>query len=124
MLFMGGFGMKIDIGSRLKQLVRETGKEQQQIAYELGMKVPTFNGYVNNSREPSIEKLIQIARYFNVSVDYLVGNSPDRNTSISHLSDELKAFVTDPSNDKFIKAAKNLKDKSIALKNRKNFHVL
>lgn len=48
-------------------------------------------GHYLTGRMPSIEKLIKIAKYFNVSTDYLLGVSDTRNCSndildVSHLN--------------------------------------
>lgn len=109
---------KIRIGDRLKQLIRETGKEQQVIASELGIKVPTFNGYVSSQREPSIDKLKQLAGYFNVTIDYLTGNSEIRNPYLSHLTPEMGSFVRQPENISYLELAMDIKEKTNTSKKR------
>lgn len=37
----------------------------------------TYNNWEKSNTQPSIEQLIALARYFGVSVDYLIGNSDD-----------------------------------------------
>jgi len=105
--------MVISIGERLKQLVKEKGLEQQEVAAELGMKAPTFNGYVSNNREPSIARLIQFAKYFKVSVDYLVGYADIRDPYLSHLSEEINGFIRDEENITYIELAKDIKERTI-----------
>ncbi len=100
------------IGERLKQLVREKGLEQQEAALQLNIKIPTFNGYVSNKREPSISKLKQLAEYFNVSVDYLIGFSEIRAPYLSHLPEEIKRFVIDPANEPYIELAMDIKKRT------------
>jgi len=107
--------MEITIGERLKQLVREKGLEQQEVAAQLDIKSPTFNGYVGNKREPSISKLKQLASYFNISVDYLIGYSEIRNPYLSHLSKEINGFIQDPENEAYIELAKDIKEKTTAI---------
>ena len=48
---------------------------QAQLAKELNISRPALANYEIGKREPSIEILIKLARYFNVSVDYLVDNT-------------------------------------------------
>ncbi len=103
------------IGSRLKELVKETGKEQKEVAVELKMKPPTFNGYVGNKREPSIERLRQFAAYFGVSVDYLTGYTDIRNPYMNHLPENLHSFINDPGNSYYIELAKDIKEKTVVL---------
>ncbi len=106
--------MDITLGRRLKQLVREKGIEQQEVAAELGMKTSTFNSYVADYREPPIYKLKKIAGYFDVSIDYLTGYTERRNLYPSHLPEECKAFINDPENLTHIKLAIDIKERTIA----------
>ncbi|MHB8065031.1 MAG: helix-turn-helix domain-containing protein [Ruminiclostridium sp.] len=110
--------MQITVGERLKQLVRERGIEQQEAAAQLNLKSPTFNGYVGNKREPSISKLKQLACYFNVSVDYLIGYSEIRNPYLSHLSEEINDFIQNPENVDFVELAKDIKERTIVAGNK------
>ncbi len=110
--------MDITVGERLKQLVKEKGLEQQEVAAQLNIKSPTFNGYVGNKREPSISRLKQLASYFNVSVDYLIGYNDIRSPYLSHLSDEVKKFIQNPENQTYIELAKDIKERTLE-KNRK-----
>lgn len=104
--------MEKTIGERLKQLVREKGLEQQEAAIQLNIKIPTFNGYVSNKREPSIEKLKKLAEYFNVSVDYLIGYSDIRDPYLSNLSEETRDFILDPENETYIELAIDIREKT------------
>jgi transcriptional regulator with XRE-family HTH domain len=112
--------MEITVGDRLKQLVRERGLEQQEAAAQLNIKAPTFNGYVGNKREPSISKLKQLASYFNVSVDYLIGYSEIRNPYLSHLSGEINNFMQEPENKTYIELAMDIKERTIFVGNKSN----
>lgn len=103
----------IIIGERLKLLIEETGLQQQKIADILGMSISTFNGYVTSKREPPVEKLNEFARYFNVSVDYLTGNSDIRNTNLVHLPDELNNFVRNPENKLYLELARDIKERTL-----------
>ena len=48
---------------------------QKEIAENLNVSVRTFQGWESGRTEPSIEKLMQIADLFNVSIDFLVGRN-------------------------------------------------
>ncbi len=105
--------MDITVGERLKQLVREKGLEQQEVAAQLKIKPPTFNGYVGNKRNPSISRLKELASYFNVSVDYLIGYNDYRFPYFSHLSDDIKNFIQNPENQPYIELAKDIKERTL-----------
>ncbi|MDR3293419.1 MAG: helix-turn-helix domain-containing protein [Clostridiales bacterium] len=58
---------------RLKELRLERGMTQAQLANELGLNSVSYLRYEKGQREPSISLLIVFAKYFDVSVDYLIG---------------------------------------------------
>ena len=60
---------------RLVELRKKRGMSQLYLAMELNMSQNTISRYETGAREPSIAHLIQIADYFNVSIDYLVGRT-------------------------------------------------
>ncbi|WP_407892658.1 helix-turn-helix domain-containing protein [Lacticaseibacillus sp. N501-2] len=61
---------------RLADLRHEQPRTRQvDIAKMLGIGTSTYSMYEQGLREPDDETKIKIAQYFNVSVDYLVGNS-------------------------------------------------
>lgn len=73
-------------GQRVLDLLYEHDISQKQLAMELNIATTTLNGYVNNRREPDYKILKQIANYFHVSTDYLLGNSPDNSAEIPSLT--------------------------------------
>lgn len=106
--------MEMTVGKRLKQLIKEKGMEQQEVAAILGIKSPTFNGYISNKREPSFEKLRLFAEYFGVSVDYLIGYSDIRDPYLKHLPEDYNSFVREPGNAMYLELAMDIKKKTIA----------
>jgi len=46
---------------------------QSELAEVLGIKRSAINRYENGHAYPSIEMLLKMSEYFNVSVDYLLG---------------------------------------------------
>ena len=61
------------IGERLKILRKNKGISQRELGDIIGLKKSTVSLYENNKTEPNDEIKIIIARYFNVSADYLIG---------------------------------------------------
>lgn len=76
------------IGERLLDLRKEAGLTQDDLAAILSINKHSISSYERNINEPPDEIKIQIAEYFGVSVDYLLGitDSPiphkDHNNSI------------------------------------------
>jgi len=65
--------MKNNLQSVLKQLRTEKKKTQTEVAKAINISQRTYSNYETGSREPSIDTLIDIADYFNISIDLLVG---------------------------------------------------
>ena len=59
----------------LRELRDERKLTQQELADKLEVSRMTINFYESNRRTPDINFAIKAANFFNVSVDYLVGNS-------------------------------------------------
>lgn len=57
----------------LKELRKEKGITQKEIAKELNITDRTYGHYETGKREPTIDTLINIADYYNISIDILVG---------------------------------------------------
>ena len=64
---------KTILGQRLKELREERSLTQRQLADERGINSVTYLHYEKSQREPPIALLVEFAKYFDVSVDYLLG---------------------------------------------------
>lgn len=64
----------------LKQLREDRGLSQSQLAKELGVSQSTVGNWESGAREPNFSTTQQIADFFNVSVDYLLGNTDEPRT--------------------------------------------
>ena len=62
---------------RIHELRKEMGISMREAAKRLQMPYTTYVNYEKGLREPSSEVLIALARFFNVTIDYLVGNVND-----------------------------------------------
>lgn len=61
------------IGERLNYLRIRESLTLEQLGKILNLSDITLSNYENNKREPADNIKISIAKYFNVSVDYLIG---------------------------------------------------
>lgn len=73
-------------GDILRNLIDERDMTQKQLATELKISPSTLGGYIQNTREPDFETLKLFAKFFDVSIDYLL--SYDSNNEYS--TDELE----------------------------------
>ena len=62
---------------RLLELRREKEWSQRETAKRLFVSQGTYNNWENGKTQPSIEQLIALSKLFDVSIDYIVGNSAD-----------------------------------------------
>lgn len=62
---------------RFKQLKEQNNRTYPQIAEYLGLQPRTVKGYAANTIKPDYYKLLALADYFDVSLDYLVGRSDE-----------------------------------------------
>jgi len=62
---------------RMEQLKAEKLLLQKDIAKGVGLALRTYQYYEKGERIPDANSLIALARFFNVSIDYLVGESDD-----------------------------------------------
>ena len=60
-------------GVRLKELRLEMGLSQKKLGDILGVCNQTVSFWETGSREPDLDSLIIIAKFFEVSVDFLLG---------------------------------------------------
>ena len=65
--------MKTILGERLRELREERGLTQRELAAELNLNPVTYLHYEKDQREPPLGVLADMAEYFGVSVDYLLG---------------------------------------------------
>ena len=64
---------RAEFGSILKELRLERNMGQVALAEALGVSKGVISLWENSLREPGLSSLIAIARYFDVSIDYLAG---------------------------------------------------
>ncbi|MCI8388985.1 MAG: helix-turn-helix transcriptional regulator [Clostridiales bacterium] len=62
------------LSERLKTLRKKKGITQTQLAEEFHISAGTVGNWETGNREPDYETLLKLAKYFEVTVDYLLGN--------------------------------------------------
>lgn len=65
--------MEIILGARLRELRTEKKMTQRQVAEALGINSVTYLHYEKSQREPPLSLLADMAKFFGVSTDYLLG---------------------------------------------------
>lgn len=75
---------------KLKNLRKQYGLSQKEIAKRLNVSPSIVSGYETGERTPSLDVLISLSYLFNCSTDYLLGrdsNTPKRVIDASALTD-------------------------------------
>jgi len=95
--------MSKDLAVRIKELRTQKGYTQKELAALLGVGQTTIANYENGIRIPDTEKMNKIADLFQVSFDYLLGRTENRqvsnkklksnNFSVNSLDDSYKMFT-------------------------------
>ena len=67
--------------NRIKELRKQKGVTLEKLASVLNLAPSTISQYETNKRQASYETLVAIAKYFNVTVDYILGITPKFNTN-------------------------------------------
>lgn len=65
----------MSIGEKIKQIRKEEGLSQEQLAEKMNVSRAAIAKWENENGIPDIENLIKLSQLFNISIDELVGNS-------------------------------------------------
>ena len=63
---------------RLRELRKERGLKQKEMAEICGIKVRNYQQYEYDENYPTVPGLVSLADYFGVSLDYLMGRKDER----------------------------------------------
>lgn len=93
------------MSEKIRSLRKNFNISQVELASKLGVTKQCVSNWENDNILPSIDMLVKIAKYFNVSTDFLLGLSDNKTVDVYGLSDEeiahIKLLIKD------LKAAKN-----------------
>lgn len=73
----GKYGESMIFCERLRQTRLSRGVLAKDVAAAMSVSYRNYQRYENGSNDPPISKVIILADYFNVSIDYLVGRTDD-----------------------------------------------
>lgn len=87
----------MSIGKQLTDLRNKKGLTRVQLAEELQIPMTTLRNYEQDQREPGHKFLVDAARYFGVTTDYILENekSPAPEGTEDELSEEDMKFAAD-----------------------------
>ena len=82
------------IYNRIKDLREDNDKTQAEIAEYLGTSAQHYGKYELGHAEIPFERAIMLAKYYNVSLDYIAGLTNDKNGTFSKPSDDAQMFLS------------------------------
>lgn len=87
-------------GRRLRQLRLEGFFNQVELAEVFKVSKTAICNWEHDKRSPSKDTILEIARYFNVDLDYLMGLTEQKGTFANEVAavNELPAIITDETN--------------------------
>jgi len=93
----GGTSMESKpISKRLKELREEKGYLQKFVADKIGVRSNTLSGYENGTRSPDPDLILKLAELYEVSTDYLLGRTNNRNGKVEDdIDEELKEILSE-----------------------------
>ncbi len=90
----------------LKQLRTQKGISQQKLADAINISQQSINKYENHKIEPDIQTLIDLANFFETSIDYLVGHS-----DVNHVVEKITQHDLNKDEEKIINNYRKLSAK-------------
>ena len=78
------------LGQKIKELRLSKNLKTQDLAVKVGVNQSSISNYESGLRTPSLEVLIRLAEFFEVSLDYLLDHNPDQK-----LYKEIEAALVD-----------------------------
>lgn len=80
----------MDILQRIQYLLKKNNINASKMSKDIGISSGLFSQWKNGKQKPSTEKIQLIAKYFNVSTDYLLGNEQKEKNSPSEDNEILR----------------------------------
>ena len=72
----------MNFSGRLKEIRLARNLTQKQVYSAVGLSAIGYQRYEYGDREPAYQKLLALANFFNVSLDYLTGRTDNPNINL------------------------------------------
>jgi transcriptional regulator with XRE-family HTH domain len=93
----------MDIGNKITQLRKQNSLSQSELAKKLGISRTIVGNYERNENTPSVDVILKMAKLFNVSVDYILGEGKlsTYNKEILNRIEDIESLDLDTQNKLF-----------------------
>lgn len=85
--------MQVNIGEKIKDLRKMTGRKQEDLATALGITPQAISRWEANGGQPDIGMIPSIANYFHITIDELFGYNNDRDRIIQEYNDKAQGLI-------------------------------
>ena len=86
--------MILSLNENIKKLRLARGLNQVEFAKAMGVSKQCVSNWENDNVMPSIEMLVKIADFFNVTTDYVLGRNEKTYIDVSGLTDEQISHIS------------------------------
>lgn len=83
----------VEMGSKLRRLRKAKRMTQEELGRAIGVSNVMISSYELSTRQPAYKVMIRLARFFGVSIDYLIGIDKELSLSVEGLSEKHIALV-------------------------------
>ena len=77
----------MNLSNKIYEMRKAHGLSQEQLAEKLGVSRQSVSKWESGESIPELERLVEISKLFNVSTDYLLGQTSNRNIDVTGLDD-------------------------------------
>lgn len=78
---------------KIKELRKRIGQKQEEVANKLGLNVRTYQNYEIGRRQPDLKTLVQLADFFNVSLDEMLERENCKFINLNLIDDNKKNII-------------------------------
>ena len=76
----------------LKKYQKESGKTIKETAQDLNIPFSTYNNYLIGYREPNLETVVKLSKYFKITTDELLGVDNTKDVNLTEKNSLLKVI--------------------------------
>ena len=88
-----------EFSNKLQALREAKGWSKTYVSKKLGLKPQRYSNYEYGTREPDFQILTDIAKLYNVSIDYLLGNKERKEQTVQQALESVMSFDGKPMTD-------------------------
>lgn len=85
----------MDVSDKIRRLRIHKSMTQKELSAAIGVSVVSLQCWEGGTKKPSASAIVALANFFNVSADYLLGVTPNKDIDVMLMSQEEKRLLED-----------------------------